>query len=126
MKKQHWQDWANLVLGLWVIASPWTIAHIMASPENPAGAPDAAMWNHYLVGIAVAIVAVIALFAFAAWEEWANIALGAWLFLSHLLLGFSGSAALTWNAMIIGALVVGFAGWVLNQEQRGQQLGKQV
>jgi hypothetical protein len=124
MKKQHWQDWANLLLGLWVIVSPWTIAHVMASPGNPAGVTDAAMWNHYVIGIIVAILAAVALFAFAAWEEWVNVALGAWLLISPWLLGFSASAALMWNAVIIGVLVVGFAGWTLAEEQGPKQMAK--
>ncbi len=32
MKKEHLQDWVDLVLGLWVILSPWAIAHVMVSP----------------------------------------------------------------------------------------------
>jgi hypothetical protein len=124
MRKQHWQDWVNLVLGLWVIVSPWTIAHLMASAENPAGVTDAAMWDHYVIGIAVAILAAVALFAFAAWEEWTNVALGAWLLISPWLLGFSASAALAWNAVIIGVLVMGFAVWTLGEEQGPKQVAK--
>jgi hypothetical protein len=119
MKKQHWQDWVNAALGLWIIVSPWTIAHIMASPQTPDGVSDATMWNNYIIGGAVAILAVVAFYAFAAWEEWTNIVLGLWLLVSPWILGFSTSAALMWNAVIIGALVVAFAGWALAEEQGG-------
>jgi hypothetical protein len=42
-----------------------------------------------------------------------NFALGAWLLVSPWVLGFSGSGILMWNAVIFGALVLGFAGWAL-------------
>lgn len=118
MNKQHWQDWVNLFLGLWVIASPWTIAHVMAGPENTAGVTGAAMWNYYMIGIGVALLAGLALFAFNPWEEWVNLALGAWLLVSPWLLGFSTSASLMWNAVIVGLLIVGFAWWTIAEEQR--------
>jgi len=117
MKKRHWQDWVNFALGLWVIISPWTIAHVMATTSEPGGVTEAAMWNQYLVGSAVAILAVVALYAFAAWEEWLNLVLGAWLLVSPWLLGFSTSAGLVWNAVVIGGLVLIFAGWALSEEQ---------
>jgi hypothetical protein len=75
------------------------------------------MWNHYVIGIAVALLAAAALVAFKAWEEWLNIALGTWLLVSPWLLGFSVSAALMWNAVIIGALIVAFSGWDLAEAQ---------
>ncbi|MFZ2099078.1 MAG: SPW repeat protein [Oricola sp.] len=117
MNTRHWQERVTLVLGLWVIVSPWTIAHIMARPGAPAGVSAVAMWNHYVIGIAVALLAAAALVAFKAWEEWLNIALGTWLLGSPGLLGFSVSAALMWNAVIIGALIVAFSGWDLAEAQ---------
>src|SRR3546814_8272390 len=105
MNTRHWQKWVNLVLGLWVIVSAWTIAHIMAGPEAPAGVSAVAMWNHYVIGIAVALFfAATALVAFKAWAEWLNIAVGAWLLVSPWLLGFRLAAAPMWKGVIIGPL----------------------
>lgn len=120
MKKQHWQDWVNVILGLWVVFSPSLIMHVMANPANPTGVTQAAMWNHYIVGSAIILVAIGALYAFAAWEEWINVLLGAWLLVSPWLVGFSGSTALTWNALIAGALVLIFAGWAIGGAQGGK------
>ncbi|WP_420107554.1 SPW repeat domain-containing protein [Mesorhizobium qingshengii] len=39
-------------------------------------------WNQHIVGVAVVILAAVALFAFKSWEEWLNVALGAWLLVS--------------------------------------------
>jgi hypothetical protein len=113
--RKHWQDWGNLVLGLWVFASPWVLQHTMAAGAETAGAvTGSAMWNLYIVGIAIAALATAALFAFQAWEEWLNLALGAWLFASPWVLGFSTSVLLMWNAVIVGALVVLLAGWAIS------------
>lgn len=119
MKSRHWQDWVNLVFGLWVLVSPWMIAHVMASRTSPAGVAGTAMWDHYVVGLAVVAVAAIALFyMFAIWEEWLIIVLGVWLLISPPIFGFESATVLMWNAMIIGALVVLFAGWALADEQK--------
>lgn len=112
MKKQHWQDWVNLALGLWIFASPWVFR----------GATGASItWNMYIVGIAIAATAIGALILFQTWEEWVNIVLGGWLLLSPWILEFSSSALLTWNAVIAGAIVVIAAGWALSTEKGGEQ-----
>ncbi|SMF27794.1 SPW repeat-containing protein [Tistlia consotensis] len=118
MKKHRWQEWVNLVLGLWVVVSPWAVAQAIASAE---GVGAAAMWDDYLVGIAVALLAAAALVAFQPWEDWLNLALGCWLLVSPWVLGFSSSAALMWNAVVVGALIVVFAGWALAEEPAKKQ-----
>lgn len=119
-----WQDWVNFALGLWVIVSPWTIEHVMASPSTPGGVTEAAIWNHYVIGLAVVTLAVVAAYAWNAWEEWTNVVLGAWLLISPWVLGYSASTGLMWNAVITGALIVLFAGWTLWEEQGPKQLSK--
>jgi hypothetical protein len=111
-----WYDWTIFGLGLWVIASPWIIKHVMATPSAPGGVTEIAMWNHYAVGLGVVIMAVVAAYAWRAWAEWANVVLGAWLLVSPWLLGFSGSADLMWNAVGAGAFIVLFAGWTLVEQ----------
>lgn len=110
----HWQDWVNFLLGLWVFGSPWLLEHSMAT-EAPSGG-ILGMWSLWFVGLAVSVIATIALYAFNAWEEWTNLALGAWLLVSPWVLGFSKSAVLMGNAMIFGVLVLVLAGWALAEE----------
>ena len=121
--KKHWQDWGNLVLGLWILASPWFLQFTTAIGAEVAGgaANNAVTWNLSLVGIAVAALAVAAIFAFQAWEEWTNVVLGIWLFVSPWALGFSSSALLMWNAVIVGALIVVLAGWAVAPPQDSPQ-----
>lgn len=45
------------------------------------------------------------------WQDWVNIVLGAWMFLSPWILGFAGTqSAAAWTAWILGAAVLVFAG----------------
>ena len=121
--RKHWRDWGNLVLGLWIFASPWVLQDTTAAGAEAMGvaASNAVMWSLYVVGIAVTALAAAALFSFQAWEEWTNLALGTWLFVSPWALGFSSSALLTWNAVIAGALVVVLAGWAIVPPQGSSQ-----
>jgi hypothetical protein len=120
-----WQDWTNFALGLWVIVSPWTIEHVMAGPITPRGVTEAAMWNHYIIGLAVVILAVVAICAWTTWLEWTNLILGAWLSVSPWFLGFSMYHSLMWNSVFTGGLIVLFALWSVAQQQP-PQLPKQL
>jgi len=121
--RKHWQDWGNIVLGLWIFASPWVLQHTMAAGTTVTGvtASSAAMWSLYIVGIAIAALAAAALLAFQTWEEWINLTLGIWLLLSPWALGFSSSTLLMWNAVIAGSLVVVLAGWAIAPPQGSSQ-----
>lgn len=49
----EWEEWANMVIGLWLIVSPWILG-FMANVN--------AMWTHVILGVLVA--------AIAAWAVW--------------------------------------------------------
>lgn len=98
----QWRDAVNLVLGLWLIASPWALS--FATEPAP-------MWNASAIGAIIAVAAVAALFAFHRWEEWAEAALGLWLIVSPYLLGFAMQMAATWNHVLVGIIVAGLAIW---------------
>ena len=51
--------------------------------------------------------------AWTRWQDWTNVILGAWLFVSPWLVGFAGTAAAAWNAWILGLVVMAFALWAL-------------
>jgi hypothetical protein len=44
-----WEDWINLVLGVWLFCSPWILSY--------AGLYDA-MWNSLIVGFLIAALAI--------------------------------------------------------------------
>lgn len=49
----EWEEWANLVLGAWLVVSPWLLQ--FASSES-------AMWTHVVIGVLVA--------AMSGWAVW--------------------------------------------------------
>ncbi|HUH48537.1 MAG TPA: SPW repeat protein [Mycoplana sp.] len=49
----EWEEWVNVVVGLWLIASPWLLG-FMANTN--------AMWTHVILGICTAAV--------SAWAVW--------------------------------------------------------
>lgn len=95
--RQRWEDWLNLVLGAWLFISPWLLGYSNAT---------AAAWNAYIVGAAFAIFALIALGKPDRWEEWVNVVIGAWAVISPWVLGYAAVTAATWNAVIVGAIVL--------------------
>ncbi|CAN7220780.1 SPW repeat protein [Phyllobacterium sp. LjRoot231] len=50
----EWEEWANLVLGIWLIASPWVLS--FTANVN-------AMWTHVILGLLV-----VAVSAWAVWD----------------------------------------------------------
>jgi heme/copper-type cytochrome/quinol oxidase subunit 3 len=88
-------DWVNLVLAILLVISPWVLAF-------PAGA---ATYNAVIVGLVIGLVAIGAIVAFAQWEEWVNLILGAWAFISPFVLGFAAVTAAMWTHVIIGLVV---------------------
>ncbi|MBV8215431.1 MAG: SPW repeat protein [Verrucomicrobia bacterium] len=114
MKKQHWQDWLNLVLAVWVLLSPLAIGTAVGG---------LVIGNYNLVGIALAIFSIGALIEFHLWEEWVNLIFGVWLVMSPWVLGFSVSQHL-WNAVIVGIVIVMISSSALEEEQRGKPVAK--
>ncbi|MDI7861984.1 SPW repeat protein [Rhizobiaceae bacterium n13] len=49
----EWEEWVNLVLGLWLIVAPWMLGFT---------ASMSAMWTHIVLGVLVA--------ALSAWAVW--------------------------------------------------------
>jgi hypothetical protein len=45
----QWQEWVNLVLGAWLLISPWALGFSFHG---------AATWNHAIVGIVVGVAAL--------------------------------------------------------------------
>jgi len=108
MTVKHWQDPANLALGLWLVISPWALSY---QTETYA------LWNALILGVLVAALAAFELFQVKAWEEWASVGLGVWLVISPWVLGFSAGGSAMWNAMIVGLAVAVLALWALGTDK---------
>jgi hypothetical protein len=109
---RQWQDGLNLLLGLWLIISPWVLGY--ATLQN-------ATWNSWIPGVIMAVAAFSAVVAFHAWEEWVNVALGVWLIVSPWLLGYGTlDVPATWNHIIVGVVAGGLALWSAVDKTHGQ------
>lgn len=107
-----WKDWTNVVLGLWLAASPWLIggaAH--------AGKPDM-VWNCVLTGLVIAVFAGWAAAASTkeAWQEWVVILLGLWLLIAPGTLKYD-VPIVTWDNIIVGLVVATLAIWRFSERK---------
>jgi hypothetical protein len=96
---RQWEDWCDWALGLYLLLSPW----ILLFQKD-----DVATRNAVVVGFLIVLVEAVTLSVFRVWEEWINVALGAWLLISPWVLNIATPAATT-NFMIVGALVTALA-----------------
>lgn len=108
--KTQWRDSANLLLGIWLIVSPWVLGFTDVTY---------AVWNAYALGVIIVVAALAALFAFHEWEEWVSMAFGAWLVVSPWVLAFAGTLTAMWNHVIVGLLVAGMAMWSIWDVRHG-------
>ena len=106
---KHWQDPLNLVLGLWLIASPWVLSY---------SAETYATWNFVIIGSLVVLLAASEVFMLMAWEEWTSVAMGVWLMVSPWILGFSAVTMAMWNAVAVGLIVAVLALWVIGTDKQ--------
>jgi hypothetical protein len=97
---RHWEDWVNLVLGIWLCTSPWVL------PGSDEGMT--AIQNTFLTGFLLIVIETVALTAFRIWEEWISVAIGAWLIASPWVLGITAAVAVA-NLSIVGVVVLALA-----------------
>ena len=99
--KREWSmsgnSWVNILLGIWIIASPFVLG--FHSPNT--------MWNNIIVGAAVGILALIRWGMHQTGWSWLNLVLGIWLVISPFVFFLSGAAM--WNNVILGIIVAAFA-----------------
>lgn len=99
-----WQDSINVLLGLWLVISPW----ILQFQDS-----ERALANAVIVGGVIVLMSLAAVVSFRNWEEWIGMVIGAWLVVSPWVLGLAALTMVTWNFVIVGALVLALAGWSL-------------
>jgi len=105
MASKRWQDWMNLILGLWMIASPWILGF--------EGAANPVVWSAWILGAAIVVFAGLAVYMPRAWEEALNIILGIALSVSPWALGFADQPTPTTNAVVVGLFVIAFGVWAM-------------
>ncbi len=92
-------DWVNLLLGIWLIVSPWALGTFMTSTTATT----------------VLIVMGVALVAFSLWAlvrvedraaEWWNLITGAVLFVLPWVFRYTATRRDAWDSWIVGFVVV--------------------
>jgi hypothetical protein len=104
---KHWQDPVSVLVGIWLIASPWTLG--LQGPLQAVG-------DFVVIGAVLLALALGALFVPEAWEEWSELVLGLWLIASPWILEFTEVQAAVQNAVVCGGLVTALALWVLGTD----------
>lgn len=104
---RQWQDWAELVLGVWLFISPWVLGY------SDVGA---AAGNAYIIGAAIAILAIAELSMPRRWEEWINLVLGVWLIIAPWVLGFSNVSSAVQNSVVVGIIMIVLPLWAMGQQ----------
>lgn len=97
MLEKKWFDWGNMVLGIWLVISPWLLGF---------SATASVLWSTLIVGLLVIGISAWGLYQpEKRYAEWINMILGVLLFIAPWGLGFTTMAAAAWNAWILGVLV---------------------
>ncbi len=100
MRTQRWQDWTIVLLGAWLVVSPFI---------GIGAISDAAAINSYLIGTAVVLFSFAAIAGPELWKEYTNMTLGLWLIAAPFVLGFASQPGPMGNQIIVGLLVASIA-----------------
>jgi hypothetical protein len=109
VKVKRWQDWVNLLLGAWLVISPWVMTY---PADNPA-----AIWNACLVGLGILVFSIYAVYLPKIWEEGINIVLGLWMVISPWVLAYAMFLDLRANAVLVGIVVAALALWAMMRDK---------
>lgn len=103
----RWQDWIIMVIGIWVFITPWVFGF---SNMNFA-------WSSFLTGALLTIFSIWELSNKKIWEEWINLIIAAWMFISPWILGFSRTTHPAFVMFLFGAITFVVTLWsILNSK----------
>jgi SPW repeat len=105
---EHWEDWCDWALGIWLMLSPWVLLFEY---------DIAATRNAVIVGFLIVSAEAVTLSYFRVWEEWINVALGTWLIVSPWVLGVASVAAQA-NLLVAGLAL--YQVWEVGRRPGGQ------
>jgi len=99
MRSQRWHHGLMLLSGAWLLCSP-----LLLPAYDGVGA--AANWGSHMAGAAIFVLASIALIRPRPWQAWVSLAIGCWLIVAPLALGFSNlTGVATSNHILVGILI---------------------
>lgn len=117
-----WVHFANILLGCWLISSPFTFGYLDAANFGPDVARvtaermlapplermHAMFWSDILCGILIVLFGAMALSRRWRWAQWANVAVACWLLAAPLLF-WTPNAASYANDTLVAAFVIAFS-----------------
>lgn len=101
MEDFKWESGTNILLGLWLVLSPFFFGY----------ASSAELGSDMLAGAAIALLAAFRTFQrdVGDWADWLTALLGVWVLLSPWIIGFSNNQAHTFNDVMVGTIVLAFS-----------------
>jgi SPW repeat-containing protein len=108
---ERWRSQTNLLnamFGLLLFVSPWLL-----------GFSGMGAWNAWISGAVLIAVSMTAITYFAEWEEWVDLALGAWILAAPWTLNFPADSPQVKIHILSGGIVVILAAVELWQEHHG-------
>ncbi|WP_426089274.1 SPW repeat protein [Janthinobacterium sp. PSPC1-1] len=106
-KLKRWQDQVILLLGLWLLVSPWAFSY-------PEGSPQ--MLNAFASGLVIAVLAAFDLYKTYFWAVVVNLLVGVWVAVSPWILRLAEQRVVLWNELLVGIAVVVLALWELRTD----------
>ena len=106
-KLKRWQDQVILLLGLWLIVSPWALGYAEGTPQ---------MINALASGLVIAVLAAFELYKTYFWAVVVNLLVGVWVVVSPWVLRLADQGSILWNCLIAGIAVVVLALWELRTD----------
>ena len=106
-KLKRWQDQVILLLGLWLLVSPWAFSY-------PEGSPQ--MINAFASGLVIAVLAAFDLYKTYFWAVVVNLLVGVWVAVSPWILRLAEQRVVLWNELLVGIAVVVLALWELRTD----------
>ena len=96
-----WASWLNLIIGIWLLFSPWALHFGGTAAAN----------NAILFGILAIIIAIWSLVAapLNRVPAWINLVFGIWMFISAWAVAYAAGMGAVWNSVITGVLLFVFA-----------------
>ena len=104
---KRWQDQVILLIGVWLIVSPWAFNY-------PASSPPAI--NATIAGIIMAVLAAFDLYKTYVWAVLLNVVVGAWVAVSPWLLDIIPDRTMTTSLLVSGLATVVLGLWELRSD----------
>jgi SPW repeat len=94
LENQSKSSWLNVLLGIWVIVSPFVLNYRVPR----------VVWSDVVAGALVLVIALVRASTHQQGWSWINLVLGIWIIISPFVLGFLSEAEM-WNNIALGIII---------------------